>query len=263
MCVLDREPRTWSAEERQALDDLGHWAEAIFATRQLSQAQRATLDELEQAKQDAMMDPLLHVWNRCAIVDILHREAKRALRHHDPLSVLMVDVDHSDSADDRHGHPTGVEVLKEAARTMRAAIRPYDAVGRYGGEEFLVVLPDSDRTGAAVVAERLRRKIEGLTGAVDSTKRSCKVSTGAAWIEEQSSTHSVDMLVACADNALHLAKLGDGGRTEVEAGEAQSAWRASAEPSPQSDVSPDDNLVGNPLVFATRLERLRACVRDD
>ena len=178
LCVLDRKPRTWSAEERQALDDLGHWAEAIFATTQLNQAQRTALDELEQAKQDATMDPLLHVWNRCAIVDILHREAKRALRNHDPLSVLMVDVDHSDSADDGHVHPTGDEVLEVAARAMRTAIRPYDAVGRYGGEEFMVVLPDSDRAGAAVVADRLRRKIEGLSSAVDYTNRSCKVSTG-------------------------------------------------------------------------------------
>jgi diguanylate cyclase (GGDEF)-like protein len=262
LCVLDRKPRKWSAEARQTLDDLGHWVEAIFATTHLSHAQRTALAELELAKQDATMDPLLHVWNRCAIVDILHREAKRALRNHDPLSVLMVDVDHSDSSNKRYAHPTNDEVLEVAARAMRTAIRPYDAVGRYEGDEFMVVLPESDRTVAAVVADRLRRKIEDLSSAFDSTNLSCKVSTGTASIEKSGGSHAVDVLVASADEALHSAKH-DRRDHELTSGATPSGSHGSRGPA-RPDSEPADNaLVGNPLVIASRLQHLRACIRDE
>jgi len=263
LCVLDRKPRKWSAEARQTLDDLGHWVEAIFATTHLSHAQRTALAELELAKQDATMDPLLHVWNRCAIVDILHREAKRALRNHDPLSVLMVDVDHLDSPDKGCAQPTSDEVLEVAARAMRTAIRPYDAVGRYEGDEFMVVLPESDRTVAAVVANRLRRKIEALSSAFDSTNLSCKVSTGTASIEKSGGSQAVDILVASADEALHSAKHSRGGHSELMSGDTQGGSHGSQGPARRDGVSADDALTGNPLVIASRLEHLRACIRDE
>jgi len=263
LCVLDRKPRRWTAEARQTLDDLGHWAEAIFATTHLNHAQRTALAELELAKQDATMDPLLHVWNRCAIVDILHREAKRALRNHDPLSVLMVDVDHTESSDNSCAHPTGDEVLEVAARAMRTAIRPYDAVGRFEGDEFMVVLPESDRAVAAVVADRLRRKIEGLSSALDYTNLTCKVSTGTASIEKNGGSDAVDMLVASADKALHSAKHGGSDNGELVSDTTQ-VKSPSLEGAVRPDgISSDDRLVGNPLVIASRLERLRACIRDE
>ena len=265
LCVLDRKPRKWNAEARQTLDDLGHWVEAIFATTHLSHAQQTALAELELAKQDATMDPLLHVWNRCAIVDILHREAKRALRNHDPLSVLMVDVDHSDSSDEGCVHPTNDEVLEVAARAMRTAIRPYDAVGRYEGDEFMVVLPESDRTVAAVVADRLRRKLEALSSTFDSTNLSCKVSTGTASIEKSGGSQAVDMLVASADQALHSAKHRHSGDSESMSSDTPRARSHTARKDPPRRMmyQRTDALVGNPLVIAARLEHLRACIRDE
>ena len=261
LCILDRVPRALSPEECRLLDDLGQWAEAIFASRQLSETQHALLAELDEAKRESMVDPLLQIWNRCAIVDILEREAKRALRHHDAMSVLMVDVDPLESINDRYGQPAGDAVLKEVARAIRATLRPYDAVGRYGAEEFLVVLPDSDRHAATEVAERLRQKVEACTVALGSDRVSCTVSTGAACIERNADSRPVDTLVASAADAVLLAKRGGhGAEGDKDLG------HLSGLASPRLDgpllESINDDSLANPLI-AAQLASLRARVVDD
>jgi diguanylate cyclase (GGDEF)-like protein len=263
LCIIDREPRTLSQEERRLLDDLGLWAEAIFASRQLSEAQHALQVELQEAKRESMVDPLLHIWNRCAIVDILDREAKRAERHHAALSALMVDVDHLAAISDRYGQPAADAMLKEVARAMHGALRPYDAVGRYGTAEFLVVLPDTDRNAAAAVAERLRKKAEACTVAVGSDRVSSTVSTGAASVGQHAGSSAADTLVAAAADALLLTK--QGGRERVEGDKARadlSGVVAARRPDVPVLESTDDDLLGNALV-AAQLARLRACVVDD
>ena len=189
LCIIDHEPRALSEDDRRLLDDLGLWAEAIFASKQLGESQRALQTELDEAKRETMVDPLLHIWNRWAIVDILEREAKRALRHRDPLSVLMVEVEHMATIADRYGQPTADAMLKEVARAFNSVLRPYDAVGRCGGEEFLVVLPDTGAHAAAAIAKRLRQRIEECTVTADSDSElvSCTASTGVACIERNAS----------------------------------------------------------------------------
>jgi GGDEF domain-containing protein len=130
------------------------------------------------------------------------------------------------------------------------------------------VLPDSDRTVAAVVADRLRRKLEGLSSTFDSTNLSCKVSTGTASIEKSGNSQAVDILVASADAALHSAKHRHNGHSESMSGDTRGGSHGSQEsgsqgPARQDGVSADDALVGNPLVIASRLEHLRACIRDE
>jgi diguanylate cyclase (GGDEF)-like protein len=261
LCVIDYEPRVMTEEDRRLLEDLGAWAEAIFASRQLSQAQRELEAALHEAKRESMVDPMLHIWNRWAIVDILEREVKRALRHHDALSVLMVKVDHLESIRDRDGEAAADAMLKEVARATHSVLRPYDAVGRCGEEDFLVVLPDTDRHAAAAVARRLRARVADCAVVADAGRLPCAVSTGVACIDRNAGASSVDTLVASATDALLLAKRGGG---DADDNSAQAPVSSATTRRLERDLleSFDNETFGNAMV-AAQLASLRARVVDD
>jgi two-component system cell cycle response regulator len=114
-----------------------------------------------KASQDALRvqstrDGVTGSWNHASILDMLQKERERARRKSGSVGVVLADLDEFRKVNESLGHPVGDEVLREAARRMNSSVRPYDAVGRYGGEEFLIVLPGSDGLGALTVAERIR-----------------------------------------------------------------------------------------------------------
>jgi diguanylate cyclase (GGDEF)-like protein len=114
-----------------------------------------------KASQDALRvqstrDGVTGSWNHASILDMLQKERERARRKSGSVGVVLADLDEFRKVNENLGHPVGDEVLREAARRMSSSVRPYDAVGRYGGEEFLIVLPGSDGLGALTVAERIR-----------------------------------------------------------------------------------------------------------
>lgn len=161
----------------------------------------------------ATHDALTGVYNRRAILDILETELGRVARGGAPLGVVLVDLDHFKRINDTHGHQAGDAVLREAALRLRGAIRTYDNVGRYGGEEFLLIMAGCDATSAMMQAERLRRTVAeapvGSGGDLIAVSASLGVaSTG------QTSERRVDRLVRAADLALYRAKLA--GRNRVE-----------------------------------------------
>jgi len=146
-------------------------------------------------------------------------EVARALRADAPLALLLVDVDHFKRVNDRHGHLIGDEVLRALAAELRRQVRESDAVGRFGGEEFTVLLP---RTGAACaygIAERLRASAAGLSVAGAGARISVTVSIGVAVLGQHG--HDLFELLAAADAALYRAK--DAGRDQVRVSEATDA----------------------------------------
>ncbi|MCX7166368.1 MAG: sensor domain-containing diguanylate cyclase, partial [Rhodocyclales bacterium] len=143
LCVIDRNPRKFTAEQFQILRDLAAIAEAELQRGQLSETQRDLIHERDELKRKAAIDGLTRLWNRAAITELLDAELARAKRGI-PLCVAMVDADFFKKVNDTYGHPSGDLVLVEIAARMRRAVRDYDAVGRYGGEEFVAVLSNCD-----------------------------------------------------------------------------------------------------------------------
>ena len=140
--------------------------------------------------------------NRRAIVDRLEKELQRSRREHTALAVGMIDIDHFKRVNDEHGHAAGDAVLCELARRMQSALRPYDHVGRFGGEEFLVVVPGVSRAEFAGLLERLREVVCGAPFTADGRDLPVTVSLGGA----EHADESMDALIARADDALYVAK---------------------------------------------------------
>ncbi|SCX95418.1 response regulator receiver modulated diguanylate cyclase [Nitrosospira sp. Nl5] len=161
----------------------------------------------------ATHDRLTGVWNRAAIMDCLERELGRAARESSRVGVVLADLDHFKRVNDTHGHPTGDAVLQEAARRMRLALRPYDRIGRYGGEEFLVTAPGCTLSEAMALAERIRDSISAGPVDCQSGVIPMTASLGVA-VGGNRTGEDAGMLIAAADEALYRAKRA--GRNRVE-----------------------------------------------
>lgn len=153
LCVCDHKPRKITDEERETMDAISHWVESVFEARGLSKAMENLLAELDEVRRDSMMDSLLHIWNRGAITDILKREADQAHRQKTSVAVMMADMDHFKKINGTYGHHIGDAALIAAVKALRHELRSYDSVGRYGGEEFLIVLPDISQGDAYTLAD--------------------------------------------------------------------------------------------------------------
>ena len=160
----------------------------------------------------ATCDALTGIWNRRMILEILGRECARAAREGTALGVMMADLDQFKRINDRLGHHGGDAVLLEASRRMSSVLRLYDAIGRYGGEEFLIVLPGCDQAGTETAAERMRQVVQDTEVATPAGTVRITVSLGA--VIGQEPTLDADELIRIADAALYRAKRE--GRNRVE-----------------------------------------------
>ncbi len=210
-------------------DEFGQLATALNRMAHNLQRSYAELEEL------SLRDALTQLYNRRELQLRLSTELDRASRHDEPLSLLMIDIDHFKAVNDRHGHLVGDATLRSVARVLLADVRPSDLVARYGGEEFVVLLPETTAAGAGLIAERIRRRIaqtplhEG-----DDAPLAVTVSIGVAAHPEHGGGDGLALLRA-ADRALYAAK--SGGRNRVE---------MSAPAAPQADPEPpDDNRTGS------------------
>src|SRR5207237_1150632 len=130
------------------------------------------------------------------------------------LGVVMIDIDHFKSINDTYGHPAGDCVLREVARAMRSMIRTYDSAGRYGGEEFMIVLPGCNEITAVSHAERLRKSLSSLAVAAEQGEIRFTASFGVAVASRDSGLNNAEDLIQAADEALYRAK--HQGRNRVE-----------------------------------------------
>lgn len=167
----------------------------------------------EELRFRATHDTLTSVANRGVVLDAISREHARQIRERGSFGIILLDLDHFKSINDTYGHLTGDVVLKEAARRIASCVRPYDTVGRYGGEEFLVVVPGSDEDGTLGLAERIRKMIESAPVPADNSPVQVTASCGVA-VSTADQPLDSNMLLHLADGALYRAK--DKGRNRSE-----------------------------------------------
>jgi two-component system, cell cycle response regulator len=174
----------------------------LHAGRRILDLQEELLKAREALREQATHDGLTGLLNRSSILETLDDELSRATREGHPISVLMVDLDRFKSINDNYGHLAGDAVLCEAASRLKSASRRYDSVGRYGGEEFLIVLPGCDAGNAALQAERVREALGATPFLATTHPVAITASLGVAC----SSVCAPESLVREADDALYTAK---------------------------------------------------------
>jgi two-component system cell cycle response regulator len=177
----------------------------LRAGARVVELQKALLDARDAMRFEATHDALTGVLNRAGLLKELDSELNRSSRVGRPLSVLYVDVDHFKRVNDDRGHATGDLVLLEITRRLGQGVRAYDKLGRLGGEEFLVILPECDTKLGVIVAERLRRLVARAAIDAASGGISCSVSVGVAGTDLLLGV-SREALVQAADRALYRAK---------------------------------------------------------
>jgi len=185
----------------------------IFAAERIVELHEKFIQAEHRLKEQATHDFLTGLWNRSGILNILHQELSRAKRENTSVTVMLGDLDHFKAVNDNYGHKTGDAVLKEAATRMRMAVRPYDGYGRYGGEEFLVVVPRCDITFAADVAERIRKAICKKPICCDGAEILVTMSIGLTSVCGASPADA-DAIIQQADAALYRAK--ENGRNQIQ-----------------------------------------------
>jgi diguanylate cyclase (GGDEF)-like protein len=166
-------------------------------------------------------DTLTGLYNRWYVMEKIESEINRSLRHGSPVSLLMIDIDHFKRVNDSYGHAAGDLVLQSVGRTLRESCRVYDIPGRYGGEEFCVVLPETRPGNTPVVAERIRTRLMETTTEAGGHSIVVTASIGAAGLESppDDGVLSPAALVDRADRALYTAK--NRGRNRVEMWDSQ------------------------------------------
>jgi diguanylate cyclase (GGDEF)-like protein len=173
-------------------------------------------DELRRSNQLllelAQTDPLTRLCNRRHLYEKLDVELNRCFRANNPIALVMTDIDHFKKVNDQYGHQVGDEVLTKVADLLQEELRTYDLAARYGGEEFCLVLPETDLEAACEVAERIRKRAEGLEFAPPMDNHQLTMSFGVA-AYDGTNDGSIDEFIRVADDALYEAK--NSGRNRV------------------------------------------------
>jgi len=209
-CIGDTKPRDFDADADRSLRDLAVMAERELQVARLSATQLALARVNDELRMMANVDVLTRLWNRRAIFEIAEAERLRA-NGTARLAALLVDIDHFKSINDTFGHAAGDEVLRASAQGLRASIRSVDAVGRIGGEEFLVLVTDAQSEDVAGIAERIRANQAKTPIQFDQHSISITCSVGYAIA---AASDPIDGLLRRADQALYRAK--SNGRNGVE-----------------------------------------------
>lgn len=191
-----------SGDFSQSVDFLGEFSDAFNSmTRKLEHS-------IQEIKALSITDKLTQIYNRLKLDESLEKEWERSNRTEIPFSLMILDIDHFKSVNDTFGHQVGDIVLIELADILRTHVRSIDIVGRWGGEEFLIILPETDQDGAILLAEKLRVLIDEK-----NFTRAGKI-TASFGVAAYHNDRSPELIVSRADSALYKAK--ENGRNRVE-----------------------------------------------
>ena len=226
--VVAGDGKPFNGEERQLLNE-------IFELMRIAEESDARFRELEQRMMNVQRenldltvknrtlsevtarDTLTGLYNRWYVIEKIDTEINRSLRHGSPMALLMLDIDHFKRVNDSYGHSAGDVVLQSVGKVLRDSCRVYDVPGRYGGEEFCIVLPETKLGNTTVVAERIRQRLAATALSVGEAELTVTASIGIAGVDDEFPEQQVlspAALIDRADRALYTAK--HRGRNRVE-----------------------------------------------
>jgi diguanylate cyclase (GGDEF)-like protein len=213
------------ARERLGLAALVVVCSFLCSSARLLVTQHRLLQAKEALRREASRDGLTSLWNRKAILSVLERELLRAERDRQSVGLIMIDVDHFKKINDTRGHAAGDAVLRIIATGIAAMVRPYDSVGRIGGEEFLIVAPNCDLGRAWELAERVRVHVASCSIMAAGSAVRVSLSLGVA---TSGASAELEKLLHAADTALYEAKNAGRNRVEPSLGRAVAASQSSS-----------------------------------
>jgi two-component system, cell cycle response regulator len=178
----------------------------LHTGRRILQLEDRLVEAREKMRFKATHDPLTSLWDRGAILSILQSELNRSRRDHSPVSLMLCDVDHFKNVNDTYGHTVGDEALQGVSKRLQDAVRSHDAVGRYGGEEFLIVMGGTGRDELRERAEQVRNIISCLPFCTSQGKIAVSLSIGIVTIDDWNNSLPVELFLKEADDALYRAK---------------------------------------------------------
>jgi diguanylate cyclase (GGDEF)-like protein len=205
LCIIDDKPRSFSNEDIATMRDLASWAQTEINLTQLGEVQIQLINDLDQAQKDAKIDDLTGLWNQGAIKEVLQRAHHRHLITEQPYSLMMVDIDNFKQINDTQGHLFGDQVISAIADELKQSIRPTDTIGRYGGDEFLIILENCNYQRAEELSQRLLHHSHQLTIINNNEEVKTSISIGFASTDNILVDNS-ESLLEYADQALYTAK---------------------------------------------------------
>lgn len=199
----------------QRVEFLGEFSHSFnWMVEQLDAYRQRILGQNRELERLATTDPLTGVYNRRYFMDFATKEFLRSQRYSHVFSAIQMDIDHFKKINDTHGHAVGDEVIKAFTVMCQEVLRESDVLGRVGGEEFSIILPETEKAGALIVAERIRRAIADLKVYADDHVVRFTVSIGLTSLRQDDA--GIEAVLRRADEALYLAK--NGGRNKVVSG---------------------------------------------
>ncbi len=209
LCVMANEPREFSKEDEKSLQDLGRTVELALDNRKLRATQFALLNSLVEADRDKRVDSLTGIWNRRGLDELFDRELARVTRENIPLAVGMADIDYFKQVNDTFGHQVGDEAIKVTATLLLNNLRKTDVVGRYGGEEFLQIIPGISFEALPKFADKMLTKFRehAQLKIPGGETHKFTISVGfAAMTPEKGVSLDRSILLETADKAMYSAK---------------------------------------------------------
>lgn len=205
LCLLDYNARTFSDEDSQLLADLALQLERELCLQASGAEQLDLLKKNKNLRRDSLMDPLLGSWNRAAIERLVKIETERCRINHQPLSLVLVGLDHFKQINDTLGKAACDTALVKVASRIRSCVRPGDALGRYIGDQLLVVLPGASHIVAESAADRMRRGIMQVSDLIRDSSISLTISVGTVSTNLFPNA-TAEQLLQQVDGALYAAK---------------------------------------------------------
>jgi diguanylate cyclase (GGDEF)-like protein len=197
--ILPLNLRVWTTPVELSQDKF-----VIFTVQDIS-VEKENARLLEQVQKLAIMDPLTDIYNRRIFFDVANREIVRSIRYHNPFSIVMVDLDCLKQVNDTYGHPAGDAVLKEVVKVIKANLREIDTFARYGGDEFIILLPETGLVGGKKVANRIMEAGDSTLYTFKDFEIPILFSAGVAEFDFDGD-HDIDDVIARADKELYITK---------------------------------------------------------